>query len=227
MTSLPRYLQWLDARLSCLGTADSEPMLLSELDGFLAGILVCPELIMPREWLPVVLGQEDGSLGALNDEAALQETVELVLEHYNAVSRELQGCDGSYRPVFDIDTRHDETLWELWAGGFGRAMELRPESWAAITRADDEGAMLALAGMTALVSLADDGTGTAYDRERTAALTEAAPDLIPEWVETLNRSRLLHAMDQPRAPAKSTKVGRNDTCPCGSGKKYKKCCGLN
>jgi preprotein translocase subunit SecA len=23
----------------------------------------------------------------------------------------------------------------------------------------------------------------------------------------------------------SPKVGRNDTCPCGSGKKYKKCCG--
>ncbi len=28
-----------------------------------------------------------------------------------------------------------------------------------------------------------------------------------------------------RTPAKSTKVGRNDPCPCGSGKKYKKCCG--
>ncbi|MBU1213526.1 MAG: SEC-C domain-containing protein, partial [Alphaproteobacteria bacterium] len=27
--------------------------------------------------------------------------------------------------------------------------------------------------------------------------------------------------------AQSTKVGRNDPCPCGSGKKYKKCCGLN
>ncbi len=30
-----------------------------------------------------------------------------------------------------------------------------------------------------------------------------------------------------RAPAKSTKVGRNDPCPCGSGQKYKKCCGRN
>ena len=24
---------------------------------------------------------------------------------------------------------------------------------------------------------------------------------------------------------KGKKVGRNDPCPCGSGKKYKKCCG--
>lgn len=28
-----------------------------------------------------------------------------------------------------------------------------------------------------------------------------------------------------KQPAKSSKVGRNDPCPCGSGKKYKKCCG--
>jgi len=27
------------------------------------------------------------------------------------------------------------------------------------------------------------------------------------------------------APKKSKKVGRNDQCPCGSGKKYKQCCG--
>ena len=26
---------------------------------------------------------------------------------------------------------------------------------------------------------------------------------------------------------KAPKVGRNDPCPCGSGKKYKKCCGMN
>jgi uncharacterized protein YecA (UPF0149 family) len=24
---------------------------------------------------------------------------------------------------------------------------------------------------------------------------------------------------------KTEKIGRNDSCPCGSGKKYKKCCG--
>ena len=30
-----------------------------------------------------------------------------------------------------------------------------------------------------------------------------------------------------RKPAVSNKVGRNDPCPCGSGKKYKKCCGQN
>jgi len=28
-----------------------------------------------------------------------------------------------------------------------------------------------------------------------------------------------------RAPKKAIKVGRNELCPCGSGKKYKQCCG--
>lgn len=35
--------------------------------------------------------------------------------------------------------------------------------------------------------------------------------------------------DEPKKPVQrsSDKVGRNDACPCGSGKKYKKCCGAN
>jgi uncharacterized protein YecA (UPF0149 family) len=31
--------------------------------------------------------------------------------------------------------------------------------------------------------------------------------------------------DAPEPRRSSPKVGRNDPCPCGSGKKYKKCCG--
>ena len=33
--------------------------------------------------------------------------------------------------------------------------------------------------------------------------------------------------DTPRTVIKKAKVGRNDPCPCGSGKKYKNCCGRN
>ncbi len=32
-------------------------------------------------------------------------------------------------------------------------------------------------------------------------------------------------MKSPRMKKKTTKIGRNDPCPCGSGKKFKKCCG--
>jgi preprotein translocase subunit SecA len=38
-----------------------------------------------------------------------------------------------------------------------------------------------------------------------------------------------HGGSGPQKPTarSSTKVGRNDPCPCGSGKKYKKCCGAD
>jgi hypothetical protein len=51
----------------------------------------------------------------------------------------------------------------------------------------------------------------ALDGKTPAELLEADPELVPSKVETYRR-------DEPR-------VGRNDPCPCGSGRKYKKCCG--
>ena len=33
--------------------------------------------------------------------------------------------------------------------------------------------------------------------------------------------------DRKNAPVKRVKIGRNEPCPCGSGKKYKNCCGRN
>ena len=35
----------------------------------------------------------------------------------------------------------------------------------------------------------------------------------------------LEKMLNPPKPVITDKIGRNDPCPCGSGKKYKKCCG--
>jgi preprotein translocase subunit SecA len=52
---------------------------------------------------------------------------------------------------------------------------------------------------------------------------------LKEWESVL----LLEKRNQIRKKyneehrAVSNKVGRNDPCPCGSGKKYKKCCGAN
>ena len=36
-----------------------DAMLLSELDGFIAGIAICPALIMPSEWIPVIWADEE------------------------------------------------------------------------------------------------------------------------------------------------------------------------
>jgi len=45
-----------------------------------------------------------------------------------------------------------------------------------------------------------------------------------EQVKSLNDNRPGQVEKQQTVKRSSTKVGRNDPCPCGSGKKYKKCC---
>ena len=56
---------------------------------------------------------------------------------------------------------------------------------------------------------------------------QARVERTPERVQTAKpvEARLSDGPRQPRRVKASEKVGRNDPCPCGSGKKYKQCCG--
>jgi tetratricopeptide (TPR) repeat protein len=56
------------------------------------------------------------------------------------------------------------------------------------------------------------------DKEKTDELSKELSQLQPEPPE--------HPTNHRHAPASSEKIGRNDPCPCRSGKKYKKCCGI-
>jgi uncharacterized protein len=224
MESIPRRLKLLEKKLASL-PIESDAMLVSELDGFLAGILVCPDLIMPSEWLPLVWGSDEDEAPVFENARQADQLIGLVMEHYNTTAQDLQS--GRYAPVFEVDARHDETLWELWIEGFGTAMQLRPDSWAAILQSDEE-ARTALSGLMMLIDIAQAESN--LPEQKVQELTEMAPDLIPVWVERLNAWRVSqHPASQPAMPPASNpaKVGRNDPCPCGSGKKYKKCCGLN
>jgi uncharacterized protein len=223
MQNIPRRLKLLEKKLASL-PIDSDAMLVSELDGFLAGILVCPDLIMPGEWLPLVWGSDEDEAPVFENARQAEQLVGLVMEHYNATANDLHS--GCYAPVFEVDARHDETLWELWIEGFETAMQLRPDSWADILKGDEK-ARMALTGLVMLIDIAHAESDLA--EQEVQELTEKAPDLIPAWIEILNAWRVSqHLASQPVTPKPTFgKVGRNDPCPCGSGKKYKKCCGLN
>lgn len=211
-----------------LGGLPGEPMLASEVDGFLAGILVCPTLILPSEWLPEVWGADtdSGDPPVFDTEQQAQDIIGLVMAHYNAVAGALLTGRGCYDAVFDVDTRHDETLWELWAEGFARAMALRPSSWASIATAD-RSTRAALAGLQALIEIADGNSGR--PKAEIEELTKMAPGLIPGWIDDLHAWRITTppaTSVKPDSP-NGGKVGRNAPCLCGSGRKYKKCCGAN
>lgn len=64
-------------------------------------------------------------------------------------------------------------------------------------------------------------------------MVEAKADWLynmEEWDELLTPERRKELYREQKASGtvvKDKKIGRNDPCPCGSGKKYKKCCGVN
>lgn len=220
MSDLPPRLKVLDKKLM-----DLEVMMLTELEGLLAGVIVCPDLLPPSAWLPLVWTTDDGEPVVFDNSSQVQAVVGLIMDHYNSVIDDLD--KGRYEPVFDIDTRNGDTLWELWAEGFMKAISLSPDSWDVYLRSADEEVSGALAMLMTLIEIADGQSP--LDEARTDELTEQAPDLIPRCVQTLHFERLkTHPFGMPRKQeAKGARPGRNEACPCGSGKKYKKCCGLN
>ena len=71
-----------------------------------------------------------------------------------------------------------------------------------------------------------------YDKELLYKnMVEAKADWLyglPQWDKHLTaerRAELYKEQKRSKTVVKGEKIGRNDPCPCGSGKKYKKCCG--
>jgi uncharacterized protein len=219
MSGPSRRLKQLDKELLALG---DEAMLLEELDGFIAGLLTCPELIMPSDWLPVIWHEQP----IFENPDHANRVLGLVMEHYNGVARILMERPDRYSPLFSVDTRNDDILWELWIEGFEKAVALRPAAWNKLLDADIDTA----AAITGMLLLVDIARGETEIDDHDPILT-AAPKKIADWVVTLNEWRLANTQpvqeDSKVVRVPGEKVGRNDPCPCGSGRKYKKCCGLN
>ncbi len=135
--------------------------------------------------------------------------------------------------MFDTDEATGETLWELWMSGFSSAFALRPHS---LDRASESGPQEVIVAIHLYMQLhlIAEGEG-GLDAGAVAYFTETAPSLIPEMVVTLNNwtkaggaGAFLTPMMRPQPVRRAAgKVGRNDPCPCGSGRKHKRCCGAN
>lgn len=215
MPNFPSRFRRLDDILADLPIDD--PLLLTELDGYLTGIAVCPEPIVPNEWLPPIWGGGYGEGAPFEEPADVQLFADMVLARYHEILRDLGR--GKLQPIFDVDERNGEVLWEEWIGGFAMARELRPEAWSPAT----EDAAASLAYISTLADIAADET-TLTSMEINA-ICDAAAGSIPGHVARLYARRAGHAVVPPEGGKRPAKVGRNEPCPCGSGKKHKRCCG--
>ncbi|AMV00978.1 MULTISPECIES: YecA family protein [Xanthomonas] len=214
-----------DAELDRLGDflegIGASAMNLEMLDGFFAALICGPETVLPSEYLPQVLGE--GHCFDSNDQAA--EIFGLVMRHWNTIASELLRTlekDDVYLPVL-LEDADGVVHGNDWARGFMRGIQLRPNSWQGLIDSDEfGGSMLPIMILT-------------YEHDPDPAMRppEIAPDKRDELLQTMiaeltriYRYFALRRQSATQVPLRRQvpKVGRNDPCPCGSGRKYKHCC---
>jgi uncharacterized protein len=129
-------------------TSDDAPagcMDLSELDGFLAGLLAGPEEVPPREWLDEIWS-EDAPADSDRDEVE-----QAILDRYEAIKAGLDASVLAYEPILWVDGG-GSVVSEDWAAGFMQAVSLRASEWQPALADEDTSALLipiaSLAGMT-------------------------------------------------------------------------------
>jgi uncharacterized protein len=199
------------------------------LDGFLAALICGPETVLPSEYLPEIWGGDEANGPVFESKSALQELLSLIMRYWNASIHSLQSGD-----VFLPVLLHDESgiaHANDWSSGFMRGMAMRRDSWLRLM--DDEEHGGALIPIMALAHEHDPDPQmrpykepiSAERREQLIVGIAAGVTAIFRYFATerkLQSRRLGSAMTSRRG---APNVGRNEPCPCGSGKKFKHCCG--
>jgi len=220
----------LDAVLSRFGSEYAMNNL-EEIDGFFAALICSPDVAKPSEYLPEIWGGgEMADDEAFADQQELQDFVNLIFRHWNSMVRILQGND-VFAPLLFQDeegTAHAND----WARGFMRGVRLHHESWRELLDDEEHGGPLIPIMVLAHEHDPDPEMRPYKDnidvelREKLILGIAGAVTAIYRYFAP-QRRMMAAGLGAERTAYRQAegKIGRNDPCPCGSGKKYKHCCG--
>jgi len=204
-------------------------MNLEEMDGFFAALICSPVIVPPSEYLHEIWGGEAHGNAPFDGIDDVNEFFSLMMRHWNSVAGDLLSQDTVFIPWLDVEEGEKLPKGNRWAQGFLRGIEMCREDWDEIFADDDKFAML-----LSVMALAHENHP---DPEMRTWKTPPDPELREKVLTGLavSAQRLYdyfrpHRMSEARhgtaAPTRRTKkIGRNEPCHCGSGKKYKHCCG--
>jgi len=211
----PHELDWLGGFLA----GDKVPptaMRMEQLDGFFAALVAGPEMVPPSEYLREIWSAEGDEAPVYDSPEQAALVLGLLTRHWNTIASRLAANVAHPPHLFHAtpDTRGLD-----WAEGFVRGVALRSKAWLPLSRDREFGPLL----QTILQLMANE-----YGEKAEAISLEErreALDALPTVLMGIHTYwRLPAAARRGPEPVRRTKVGRNDPCPCGSGKKFKKCC---
>jgi uncharacterized protein len=197
-TDLDRLEQYLGAPQRVDST-----MPLDMIQGLFAAVASAPAPIAREKWLPEVLGETH----LFTDEAEKAEITVLLERFAEDTARQLNEGEG-----FDFILYGEDGDLAAWAEGYLAGVDLAEPSWDESADADDVEAMLG----PFLVLTGEIEADAKEIREVGEGLAGHLLDVRQHWFEQ---------SIPPTVKRDGPKVGRNDPCACGSGKKYKNCHG--
>ncbi|HEY6896121.1 MAG TPA: UPF0149 family protein [Rhodocyclaceae bacterium] len=218
-------------RFLCSDATGDAVMMIDTLDGYLTAIALGPKALPVHAWLPGVWGGKEEDAPKFASEQQAQRIHDLILRQMNGIVWSLEANPDAYEPILDTVSYGDKTKeyldGEMWCYGFMAGVALTRDAWQPLFELEE--------GVQALLPIyllgADDPTPkqkaltqTPAQRERLAEqITPSVGKLFRFWQPY--RQAMHERMVATTIQRTSPKVGRNDPCPCGSGKKFKKCCG--
>ena len=241
-------LEQLCERLAGFGAEAS----LEWVDGYLSALVASRRAIMPSEWLPRIL--DDHFDRAFADPQDVEQALATLMARWNVLASQLDPEALIDQPdelrVAPLMLTYDDAAREevvkaghmaedeardllqtgaLWADGFFAAVEAFPEDWPEPDMETEEGRWYDNCRMRVAALMLPQSDLDAYIAEEYPGETMDREQLIDEACFAVQDLRLywLDHAPKPETRRVEAKPGRNDPCPCGSGKKYKKCHGAN
>lgn len=212
---------------------DATPLNLTQTHGFLCAIVSAPSLIMPSRYQHVLLG----GYPEFESMQQVQTITNLLMLLHNSIISEFE--DGSFAPLLwennEIINYSDASmaLIKQWCNGYMLGAKLDP-----VWTSNEEGIAYlipfdVLAGTKSVIGelnsehivITDDSSHKQLYKEKLPKYIKTLHEL---WKEHRKNPVPIYGKKPPEAESvvrKESKVGRNDSCPCGSGHKFKKCCG--
>ncbi|MBN2103637.1 UPF0149 family protein [bacterium] len=220
----------IDQLEDCLQRVFEDPPGIDEIQAIFATVAIGPELIKSNDWMGFIF-ERAGGLPELKTKTKDEEFMESIIGFYNETVQSIH--EDRFEPIFTMskDSNHQkkEMIFpESWCFAFHDAMYLHGEGW--INEEDEELFAILMPILFFIDQEFFKKTLKIKSKKKMEELRGIMLEGIPEAVMEIRdyfqehkpagKGRIL-SFEQQNTPS----VVRNDPCPCGSGKKYKFCCG--
>jgi uncharacterized protein len=196
------------------------------LDGFFSALIAGPETVMPSEYNREVFGGEMSEACEFSSLDEAREILGLMMRHWNTIAGALYKGEIHIPRIFDDEK--GELRGNNWARGFMRGMHMRHDCWAELVNDEERGGCL-IPIMTLYHEHDEDPEmrpKPINPEQREDVIAHMAVGLLGAYQYFRAQRQADSDTTFTREPGRNaSKVGRNNPCPCGSGKKFKKCCG--